>query len=119
MTCAELRPLALFFLVAVPAPGLCPLALRDSLRVAARAEAAAVVVETADALGRPVEGLSVQGRLQRPATEAGALDLILTEAAPGRYEAPLAAILGAWDLTIQAKAAQGLDFQAKRRLTWR
>ncbi|WP_300574599.1 FixH family protein [Phenylobacterium sp.] len=88
-------------------------------RAAARAEAASVVVEIADAQGRPVEGLSVQGRLQRPATEAGALDLILTEAAPGRYQAPLDAILGAWDLTIQAKAPQGQDFRAERRLTWR
>ena len=77
------------------------------------------MVEIADAQGRPVEGLSVQGRLQRPATEAGALDLTLTEAAPGRYEAQLDAILGAWDLTIQAKAPQGPDFHAERRLTWR
>jgi nitrogen fixation protein FixH len=88
-------------------------------RAAARAEAASVVVEIADAQGRPVEGLSVQGRLQRPATEAGALDLVLTEDVPGRYRAALEAVVGAWDLTIEANGAGGRDFQAERRLTWR
>ena len=88
-------------------------------RAAARAEASAVVVEIADAQGQPVEGLSVQGRLQRPATEAGAQNLILTEDTPGRYQATLSGVVGAWDLTIQAKGPQAHDFQAKRRLTWR
>ncbi|MDP1619318.1 FixH family protein [Phenylobacterium sp.] len=87
-------------------------------RAAARAEAGAVVVEIADAEGRPVEGLRVQGRLQRPATETGARDLRLSEQAPGLYRASLDSVMGAWDLTIQAQGPAGRDFQAERRLTW-
>ena len=83
----------------------------------AAADPSAVRVELRDARGAPLRGLEVTGRLERPATEAGRLDLRFTETAPGRYEAPLRSPSGAWDLTFAARG-DGQDFEGARGLAW-
>jgi len=88
-------------------------------RAAAEAAPGVVVLQVQDKDGRPVEALTVQGRLERPATEAGRRSVRFIEAAPGRYEATTGAIDGAWDLTAEARDAKGRLFTAERRLTWR
>ena len=87
-------------------------------QAAAAAEPGQVVLELQDRDGRPLSGLVVTGRLERPATEAGRIALAFAEASPGRYAAPAGRIAGAWDLTVEAKAPSGEAFVAERRLTW-
>ena len=87
-------------------------------QAAAAAEPGQVMVELQDRDGRPLSGLILTGRLERPATEAGRIALVFAEPAPGRYVAPAGRIAGAWDLTVEAKAASGDAFLAERRLTW-
>lgn len=87
-------------------------------RAAAEAGPGLVTVQFVDSDGRPVQGLTVTGRLERPATEAGKIAPKFAEVAPGRYAAPTGAIEGAWDLTAEAVDAQGRRFTAERRLTW-
>lgn len=76
-----------------------------------------VILTYRDREGGPVRELKVAGRLERPATEAGHHSLTFSEVAPGRYEARVA-VVGAWDLTAEARDAQGRAFVAERRLTW-
>lgn len=87
-------------------------------RAAAVAEPGQVRLEFRDSRGRPLSGLAIAGRLERPATEAGRIDLTFVETGPGRYVAPSGRIAGAWDLTAEAKGASGGVFVAERRLTW-
>lgn len=87
-------------------------------RAAAGAEPGQVVVEFVNEAGRPLSGLTVEGQLKRPATEAGRLSLTFAETQPGRYVAPTGRISGAWDLTSQARDGRGALFAAERRLTW-
>jgi len=84
----------------------------------AGAEAGQVALAFRDGQGRPLSGLTITGRLERPATEAGRVALRFTEAEPGRYLAPAGRISGAWDLTAQAQGRAGGSFVAERRLTW-
>ena len=74
-----------------------------------------VTVQITDRNGEPVAGLPLQGRLRRPATEAGGITLKFAEAAPGRYVADARPGSGAWDLLVSAPKA---PFKAERRLTW-
>lgn len=85
---------------------------------AAAADSAGARVEMRDASGAPLRGLSLTGRLERPATEAGRIALRFTETAPGRYEAPVRSPAGAWDLTFSARDASGQAFEGARRLAW-
>ncbi|HEY0647901.1 FixH family protein [Phenylobacterium sp.] len=87
-------------------------------RASAGAEPGQVVLVFRDREGRPLPRLTMTGRLQRPATEAGRIDLHFTETAPGRYVATTGRIAGAWDLTAEAQGASGGGFLAERRLTW-
>lgn len=87
-------------------------------RAAAAAEPGQVALTFVDRSGRPLTGLRIAGTLERPATEAGRIHLAFDEVAPGRYAAPTGGIIGAWDLTAEAKAPSGGDFLAERRLTW-
>jgi nitrogen fixation protein FixH len=88
-------------------------------RAAAEAQPGVVVLLVQDRDGAPVGGLSVKGKLERPATEAGRRTLSFQRTAPGRYEATTGVIDGAWDMTAEARDAQGRLFTAERRLTWR
>lgn len=87
-------------------------------RAAAAAEPGQAMLEFIDRDGRPLSGLAITGRLERPATEAGRIPLKFAEVAPGRYVAPAGRIAGAWDLTAEAKGRAGGDFLVERRLTW-
>jgi nitrogen fixation protein FixH len=77
-----------------------------------------VMVEFLDRAGRPIRGLALSAKMERPATEAGRLAPRFVETAPGRYEAEVGRLFGAWDLTVEAKDVSGDDFLLERRLTW-
>jgi nitrogen fixation protein FixH len=72
-----------------------------------------------DAAGLPVRDLKISGRLERPATEAGALAPRFTETGPGIYQAVVPETPGAWDLTLNARDPAGRAFDAESRLLWR
>jgi nitrogen fixation protein FixH len=99
---------------------LAQLAAQEKLgwRAAAGAEAGRVVVEMRDAAGRPLSGLSLSGKLERPATETGRKVLAFREVGPGLYAAAPGALAGTWDLTAEAADRAGHRFEAERRLTW-
>ncbi|WP_293900263.1 FixH family protein [Phenylobacterium sp.] len=84
----------------------------------AQARPHGVRVLVRDRAGRPLPGLAIVGKLERPATETGRLTPRFVETAPGRYDAVLAGVSGAWDLTAQARDRSGHAFQLERRLTW-
>lgn len=87
-------------------------------KAAAAAEPGAVVLIVEDAGGRPVRGLSVSGKLERPATESGRINAAFRETRPGRYEAAIGRETGAWDLSAEARDRAGHLFMAERRLMW-
>lgn len=91
---------------------------RMGWRASAGAEPGQVALEFRDRQGQPLSDLAVTGRLQRPATEAGRIDLRFAETTPGRYVATTGRISGAWDLTAEARGSTGGAFLAERRLTW-
>jgi nitrogen fixation protein FixH len=88
-------------------------------QAAAAATDRGVLFELRDAAGQPVRGLTVSGKLERPATESGRITPRFAEVAPGRYEARVGRLAGAWDFTADARDAHGRSFTAERRLTWR
>jgi nitrogen fixation protein FixH len=88
-------------------------------QAAAEAKGDVVAVRIEDRHGAPVRGLSITGKLERPATEAGRIAAKFVEAAPGRYEARVGGLAGAWDLSAEARASSGAVFMLERRLTWR
>lgn len=88
-------------------------------KAAAAAEPGAVVLFMRDRDGKPLAGLHATGKLERPATETGRINVHLRETAPGRYEARLGRETGAWDLTAEVRDGQGHLFMAERRLMWR
>lgn len=87
-------------------------------QAAAQAQPGSVMIEYRDAKGQAVRGLTVEGKMERPATETGRIVLKFAEASPGVYVATAGKIAGAWDLTAVAKGAEGAHFEAERRLTW-
>lgn len=87
-------------------------------RAAAAAEPGQVALAFRDRDGRPLTAMTVTGKLERPATEAGRIPLRFVEAEPGRYIAPAGRLVGTWDLTAEAHGATGGAFIAERRLTW-
>lgn len=87
-------------------------------RAAAGPQGGKVVVLMEDAAHHPLAGLTIAGKLERPATEAGRLTPRFVEVAPGRYEAREKGLSGAWDLTAQARDRAGHSFELERRLTW-
>ncbi|MET0272367.1 MAG: FixH family protein [Phenylobacterium sp.] len=88
-------------------------------RAGAAAEPGIVVVEMRDRTGAPLGDLTLSGRLERPATEAGRIPLRFQETSPGRYVARPGRLDGAWDLTAVAQGPHGERFEAERRLSWR
>lgn len=77
----------------------------------------AVVVRLARRDGEPLAGASVAGALTRPATSAGASELVFVERSPGVYSAPFKGA-GAWDLSLSVEDSRGRPWETKRRLTW-
>ena len=74
-------------------------------------------VDAFDRTGAPIRGLKVQVHLERPATQAGARDVPLTEAAPGVYLGAASALGGAWDLAVTAADPAGHVARADRRIS--
>lgn len=87
-------------------------------RAGAAAEPGRVIFEVRDKSGAPVRGLTVTGKLERPATEAGRKLLAFREVSPGVYAATPGGLAGAWDLTAEARDHAGHSFEAERRLRW-
>jgi nitrogen fixation protein FixH len=87
-------------------------------RAAAETQAKGVALRFEDRDGRPVRGLAITGKLERPATESGRITARFHETTPGRYEARVGGLSGAWDLTAEAKGGAGETFVLERRLTW-
>jgi len=73
----------------------------------------------AEADGRPVRGLRVEGVLGRPASNAHDVKLAFHETAPGEYEAQVARVpAGSWLILLEARARAGAEpiFRLRRRL---
>jgi nitrogen fixation protein FixH len=68
--------------------------------------------------GRPVPGLVVAAKLERPATESGSVDVKFVESAPGIYDAHPGGLAGAWDVSARAVDRSGRSFEAERRVIW-
>jgi len=72
--------------------------------------------------GQPVHGLKLEGVLRLPATEREDRQFVLTETAPGHYEADLSAIRAAtWDVDIETPSPGKNDedtprFETRNRL---
>lgn len=75
-----------------------------------------VLVRVADRDGKPLEGLTVIGALERPATTRGSRAVRFMAVAPGVYQADAAPLDGAWDLHVTIRNADGALFEADRRL---
>lgn len=78
----------------------------------------ALEVQFRDKDGRPLEGLILTGKLERPATETGRLTPKFHAIAPGYYQADLTPASGAWDVSVTARDKAGHVFLAERRVTW-
>ena len=78
----------------------------------------AVRLRVTDRGGRPVTGLRVTAKLERPATEAGSVNAVFVESSPGVYDAKLAGLAGAWDVNASAVDKAGRLFEAQRRVIW-
>lgn len=78
----------------------------------------ALEVEFRDRDGKPLDGLTLTGKMERPATETGRLTPKFKAIGPGYYQADLKPVSGAWDVTIHARNAKGDLFVAERRVTW-
>ncbi|WP_374569796.1 FixH family protein [Phenylobacterium sp.] len=87
-------------------------------RAAASVEEGAVMIRVVDRLGQPVEGLRLNCKLERPATETGRLTPAFKEVSPGVYRAHPGVTAGAWDLSFDATDAAGHRFEGQRRLMW-
>lgn len=74
----------------------------------------AVLVKVVDRDGKPLNGLSLTGMLERPATEVGRQTLNFRSLGGGRYEAA-ARLDGAWDLRATARNAKDM-FEIETRL---
>ncbi len=75
-----------------------------------------VRVRVADRAGKPIEGLTVNGALERPATNRGSRTVRFAAIEPGVYQANAAPLDGAWDLHVTIRSADGALFEADRRL---
>lgn len=86
-------------------------------QVLRREGGAAVTLTLRDHVGVPVTGLSIEARLQHPASRQNDREATLTETAPGLYAASMADVhRGAWTLAIEAKRDGAAMFQSRSRL---
>lgn len=74
-------------------------------------------LSAATASGQALDGLMVTGRLERPATEKGRIDLVFQPRGGGVYVARAGRLpAGGWDARISAYDRHGRRFDAERRL---
>jgi nitrogen fixation protein FixH len=78
---------------------------------------ATVAVNTHDANGAPITGLTIAARLMRPTDQRGDRTVVLGECAPGTYEGEATGVApGAWDVEIEAARASERLFRSHNRL---
>jgi len=75
-----------------------------------------VQVRVTDRTGAALEGLTVTGELERPATTRGKRTVRFASAGPGLYRADTAPLDGAWDLRVTIRGPGETVFEAQRRL---
>jgi len=79
---------------------------------------AEVVLRFRSAAGAPISGLTITGRLARPADDDSDHALAFLATAPGRYSASVDGLApGAWRLTAAASNERGDRFALEKRLT--
>ena len=88
-------------------------------RVAQASRPGAISASFVDAKGKPIDGLIVNARFTRPATQVGASVARLGATGSGAYAGAASLADGAWDLTLTARDGAGHSFEAQRRLIWR
>jgi nitrogen fixation protein FixH len=82
-----------------------------------RSGAAVVQVDARDERGKPVSGLSFQGRLERPADKRADQPVALAEIGGGIYRGATSAIApGQWDLVLEGEAGGQRMFLSKNRV---
>lgn len=77
-----------------------------------------ILLKVVDRDGKALDGLSVTGALERPATETGKLAVTFTPLGGGLYRAGPIAAGGAWDLSAQARDKAGHLMEAGKRFVW-
>lgn len=84
----------------------------------ARAGTDAIVsLSLTDKTGAAVTGLTVEAKLQHPATRQQDRDVTLSETAPGHYGAAVPKLhAGAWTLVVEAKRDRDLVFSSRSRI---
>jgi nitrogen fixation protein FixH len=75
-----------------------------------------LAITLSDPAGRPLDDLSLQATLTRPATEAGRLAIKPRFVGQGRYVADIAGLAGAWDVAATAKDGQDRRFTFEQRI---
>jgi nitrogen fixation protein FixH len=75
-----------------------------------------IALTVRDRTGAALEGLAIDGRLTRPATNAGQRTLLFKAEGSGRYVADAGALPGAWDLTATARDSAGNRFEVTDRI---
>jgi nitrogen fixation protein FixH len=94
------------------------LAWSASLQIEPRGAGAQLRVQFSDRDGRPVEALTIEGKMRRPATTRDDRVVRFTADGAGMYVADLGPIApGAW--VFQGAATRGTEhFEFERRMTW-
>ena len=78
---------------------------------------AIVQIDARDESGRPVSGLSFQGRLERPADKRADQPVALAEIGGGLYRGTTSAVApGQWDLVLEGEAGGRRMFLSKNRV---
>ncbi len=68
-----------------------------------------------DPAGTPLDGLTIDATLGRPATDVGKRILTFKAEGAGRYSAPTGDMSGGWDLTATARDAAGNSLEVADR----
>jgi nitrogen fixation protein FixH len=86
-------------------------------RVARSNEATVVTLTLRDPSGAPVTGLSVEARLQHPASQREDRQVSLVESESGRYAGTIPAVhTGAWTLAVEAQRDGTRLFTSRSRV---
>ena len=91
---------------------------RATAGIEGRGDMAVISVQIADRAGRPVSGLTLDGKLRRPATTRDDIEFVFRSVGNGVYSAEVRGLAaGGW--TLHATASRGTEqFELERRLTW-
>lgn len=82
----------------------------------ARVEGERLILTFADEAGTPLDGLTVQAALTRPATEKGRRTLAMASQGGGAYAGVIGDLHGAWDVRGVTRAPGGDSFEVQSRV---